>query len=125
MTKLIVAFRNFANATKKETLCQNFFHPVYVVALYTYKYICICVCSHTHTHKLSSSEDCTMSTPDSLFLAIYYEGYQIEDRGMGEECGRHRTHATVKVPCRIALEGPKYHTKHLEGLIRTVYVPLQ
>ena len=25
MTKLIGAFRNFANATKKEKLCQNFF----------------------------------------------------------------------------------------------------
>jgi hypothetical protein len=53
--------------------------------------------THTHTHKLSSSEDCTMSNPDSLLLAKYHEGYQIEDLGMGEKCGRHRIHATVKV----------------------------
>jgi hypothetical protein len=83
-------FSQFCERDQKGKSVSNFFHRMYVVALYTYKYMCICVCTHTHTHththtnKVSSSEDCTMSTPDSILLATYHEGYQIEDRGMGE-----------------------------------------
>jgi hypothetical protein len=65
-----------------------------------------------------------LNTPDSLVLAKYHEGSQIDDGGMGEKYNRHRTHAAVKARGRIALEGPKYHTKYFGGLIRTVYVPL-
>jgi hypothetical protein len=54
MTKLIVAFRNFADAPKKRVACNNIKMTVRVeyrvMPIYTYAYIYICIYIYIRTY---------------------------------------------------------------------------